>query len=104
MKAFNLEEAINGENGFLELETLIGEMLVPIAPRPNFVNNLKIAILKQEENGQQKAFRYGAIGAAGFISALVLIATSIQAIITLIGTIKVLRQLRFDLQKDSAMS
>jgi hypothetical protein len=103
MDEFRLVRALSNDAGLHELETALEEILIPIEPRPEFVKNLSSVFQIPEENGYRKAVKYSAIGFAGFLSSIVLIATSIQAAIALIGTIKVLRQARLDIQKDTAM-
>ena len=73
--------------------------LTPIFPRPEFVHELQEKLVRTKLDGTRKVLRYGAIGVAGVFSSLVIIATGVQAVITLLGTIKLLRQLRLDFQK-----
>jgi len=83
-----------------QFENYLGEHLKPVTPDPDFVNKLNQKLMDSTPGQGGKALRYGAIGAAGFISSLVIIATSIQATIALLGTIKLIQQLRFDYQKE----
>lgn len=83
----------------VDFEQFLQKNLIPIYPRPDFVHELQEKLVRRKLDGARKALRYGAIGVAGVFSSLVIIATSVQAVITLLGTIKILRQVRLDFQK-----
>jgi len=85
-------------NNIDEFERYISTIFTPVSPRVEFVQELHGKILSSKETGDRNIFRYSALGAAGAVSGLILVATSIQAIITLLGTIKIIRQLRFGVQ------
>lgn len=87
-----------------EFEIYLSEHLMPVSPNPDFVTELHQKLMDPTSDNGGKALRYGAIGIAGVISSLVIIATSIQATIALLGTIKLLRQLRLDYQKGPGLN
>lgn len=77
-----------------EFEAYLSSALTPVKVRVGFVNDLKQKLVasKSARIDKRKALKYGVFGTAGVISTLILLATSIRAVIALLGAIRVLRR------------
>jgi len=76
-----------------EFEAYLDYVLTPVKLRVEFVNELKqkLTLSKPSRINKKKVLKYGVFGTAGFISTLILLATSIRAVIALVGAFRVLR-------------
>ena len=84
------------------LEELLQEKLVPMDPRPQFVNNLRQNLLQQvanvdlAESSHHQVLQTGLLVTSGILGSIVVIVTGIRGLVSLIGVaglvIKWLRQ------------
>ena len=75
------------------LERVLQEKLVPIEPRPWFVNNLRKNLLTQIENvelvtsPQHQILQTGLLVVSGILGSIVVIVTGIRGIVSLVGVV-----------------
>jgi hypothetical protein len=87
------------------LERYLDRTLQPVIPRAEFVDTLRDKLnrveLQAEEdilNKEPRALHYALLGGAGILSSLLLLITGIRAVVTLIGAIGALKQMRQHLE------
>ena len=90
----SLRKMIEYNSNLDDFEVYLSESLTPINPRPEFVNELKQRLLGSKERriDRNKVLRYSVFGTAGVVSTLILIVTSIRTVMTVMGTIRMLRR------------
>ncbi len=81
------------------IEYLLRETLTPTTPRSGFVLDLKEKLFKtySKTNRRKQVMKYGVFGTAGFLGSLVVIVTSIRVVITLLGAVRVVRQVNVNM-------
>ncbi len=95
----------------VQLEGYLGHTLHPVAPRAEFVDALRDKLnrveIKSEENLLEKeprALHLALLGGAGILSSLLLVITGVRAVITLVGAIGALKQMRQQLEAKPPMT
>jgi len=90
----SLRKVVDYNSSLDDFEFYLSETLTPINPNPVFVYELKQRLVgsKIKNNNRTKILRYSVFGTAGVISSLILIVTSIRTVITVMGTIRMLRR------------
>ena len=94
---------------YSDLEKYLEEIMVPVAPRPRFVTDLRRRLIKafdeiepETKNGvNPEVLRYSVIAGAGVLSSVLILITSIRAIKTLAGTIGALRRTKTPIDQNS---
>ena len=79
-----------------KLEDYLQANLQPVAPRPEFINNLRARLLKSEAAAvpATNGLRLLILAAAGIVSGVLIGITGIRATITLLGALRILRDVR----------
>jgi len=76
------------------LENYLDETLQPYRPSAAFVGSLhtKLVRSRSKNSNRTKLFKYGIFGTAGVLSGVILVATSIRAVVTIFGAVRMLRK------------
>lgn len=77
-----------------EVENYLDETMTPILPDPFFISQLKETINKSATKNMTKrrALKFGVFGTAGLIGGIIVIATSVRTVITILGAIRMIRR------------
>ena len=76
-----------------DLEKILHENLIPVDPRPQFVNDLRRALLRQFINAeispsrQHKILHTGLLVTSGILGSIVVIITGIRGVVSLVGVV-----------------
>ena len=84
----------DNEISIAEVENILSEVLIPVTPSNQFVNDLKERLVSSYTKNRRKSqiMRYGIFGTAGFVGSIVVLVTSVRLVITLLGTVRIVRQ------------
>ena len=90
----DMEWNVDTDPGFDEFAGYLSNTLTPVEPRVEFVRDLhqKLLSMKTTRNRRNKFLKFGVFGTAGILSSLILLATSVKAVVTLLGAVRVMRQ------------
>jgi hypothetical protein len=97
MKPIRLKEANQRELN--NLEGYLDRALQPVTPRAEFVHTLRDKLSRVEIKAEKdilekepRALHFALLGGAGILSSLLLVITSVRAVIALIAALKQIRQ------------
>jgi ribose/xylose/arabinose/galactoside ABC-type transport system permease subunit len=84
-----------------ELESNLREILQPVVPTPDFVVDLKKRLLRYPrwKIALPGIFKSIMLVSAGIFSGVLILVTGIRAIVTILGTFKILRQFKTQVNK-----
>jgi hypothetical protein len=88
---------VDSDQDFVEFEGYLNSVFQPIHPRVAFVGNLKEQLMVApipEDNEAVNVMQYFFLAVAGVLSGLVLVAASVRAVVTILATLRLLRNIK----------
>ena len=82
--------------GVVKMERYLQTSFSPIAPRPDFVTGLKTRLVAESKNvySRSTVLQYVLLSLAGVLTSVLLILAGVRAVVTLLGLLGILHQMR----------
>jgi hypothetical protein len=86
------------------LEAYLQASLMPVSPRPEFIDGLRVRLNNAPipKSTAPVVIQFGILAAAGMISGLILLVAGLRALVTILGTLGLLRHARGQRQEQAA--
>jgi len=82
--------------GVMKMERYLQTSFSPVAPRPDFVNDLKSRLAQESKKfySRSTVMQYVLLSLAGVVTSVLLILAGVRAMVTLLGVLGILHQMR----------
>ena len=102
MKASGKSTRNGGKPGVVKMERYLQSSFHPVAPRPDFVMGLKTRLNQESKRftSRSTVLQYVLLSLAGVVTSVLLILAGIRAVITLLGVLGILSQMRGVVNED----
>ena len=102
MKASRKSTRVDPKPGVVKMERYLQTSIRPVAPRPDFVIGLKTRLAQESHRftSRSTVLQYVLLSLAGVLTSVLLILAGVRAVITLIGILGILHQMRGQVEKE----
>lgn len=96
MKSSRKSTASGVQPGVVKMEHFLQTSFSPVAPRPDFVSGLKtrLAVESKKVYSRSTVLQYVLLSLAGVVTSALLILAGVRAVVTLLGLLGILHQMR----------
>lgn len=96
MKVSDSSSRAGGQAGVKKMESYLQATFSPVAPRPDFVTGLKTRLTEESRLvfSRSTVLQYVLLSLAGVVTSVLLILAGVRAVVTLLGVLGILHQMR----------
>lgn len=96
MKASKKSNAAGAQPGVVKMERYLQTTFSPVAPRPDFVTGLRTRLTQESRQiySRSTILQYVLLSLAGVVTSVLLILAGVRAVVTLLGVLGILHQMR----------
>jgi hypothetical protein len=96
VKSFRKSSTSGVQSGDVKMERYLQSSFSPVAPRPDFVSGLKTRLVAESKEvySRSTVLQYVLLSLAGVLTSVLLILAGVRAVLTLLGVLGILRQMR----------
>lgn len=96
MKASGKSSRAGAQPGVKKMERYLQTSFYPVAPRSDFVNDLKTRLTYESRKfaSRSTVLQYVLLSLAGVVTSVLLILAGVRAVVTLLGVLGILHQMR----------
>ena len=96
MKAFGKSSRAAAQPGVVKMERYLQTSFTPVAPRSDFVSGLKTRLTDEGRKfaSRSTVLQYVLLSLAGVVTSVLLILAGVRAVVTLLGVLGILHQMR----------
>ncbi len=106
MKAFRKSTSSGVQPGVMKMERYLQTTFSPVAPRPDFITGLKtrLAVESKQVYSRSTVLQYVLLSLAGVLTSVLLILAGVRAVVTLLGLLGILHQIRGQVSKNQSQA
>jgi hypothetical protein len=96
VKVFGKSNRAGAQPGVMKMERYLQTTISPVAPRPDFVSGLKSRLNQESRRiySRSTVLQYVLLSLAGVVTSVLLILAGVRAVVTLLGVLGILLQMR----------